>query len=173
MKDRIAHPSNNVSPVVWKQMVDKWMGAKWQDKSKKNANNQSCVQMHHATGSVSFAKYKYEQVKQTGVEPSPIDCFKKFNMSKTKDGEAKWSSERAKVLHNSDGKQWPVRCLHRRHRATFGQGWRGFILDNNLGEGDVCVFEVLRSRDIVLQVTEFHVLESAEFVNRPPFGSAR
>ncbi|TXG64426.1 hypothetical protein EZV62_011420 [Acer yangbiense] len=62
LKDRIAHPPNNVSPVVWKQMVDKWMGAKWQDKSKKNANNQSCVQMHHATGSVSFAKYKYEQV---------------------------------------------------------------------------------------------------------------
>ncbi|KAK0583438.1 hypothetical protein LWI29_036927 [Acer saccharum] len=84
----------------------------------------------------------------------------------------KWVSGSIK-LQNSDGKQWPVRCLHRRHRTTFGQVWRGFILDNNLGEGDVCVFEVLRSRDIVLQVTVFHVLESAEFVNRPPFGSAR
>ncbi|KAK3195632.1 hypothetical protein Dsin_013406 [Dipteronia sinensis] len=76
-------------------------------------------------------------------------------------------------LQISDGKQWPVRCLYRRKRATFGQGWRAFILDNNLREGDVCVFEVLRSRDIVLQVTVFRVLERAEFVNRLPFGSAR
>ncbi|KAK1559151.1 hypothetical protein Q3G72_011214 [Acer saccharum] len=76
-------------------------------------------------------------------------------------------------LQISDGKQWSVRCLYRRKRATFGQGWRSFILDNNLGEGDVCVFEVLRSRDIVLQVTVFRVQERAEFVNRLPFGSAR
>ncbi|KAK2665197.1 hypothetical protein Ddye_003771 [Dipteronia dyeriana] len=76
-------------------------------------------------------------------------------------------------LQISDGKQWPVRCLYRSKRATLGQGWRAFILDNDLGEGDVCVFEVLRSRDIVLQVTVFRILERAEFVNRLPFGSGR
>ncbi|KAK4847845.1 hypothetical protein QYF36_006454 [Acer negundo] len=92
---RIAHPPDNVSPVVWKEMVDKWMDAKCQNKSKKSPNSQKSVQMCHTAGSVSFAKYKYEQVKQTGVEPNPIDSFKKFNMSKTKDGEAKWSKEAA------------------------------------------------------------------------------
>ncbi|KAL5790805.1 hypothetical protein ACOSQ2_005693 [Xanthoceras sorbifolium] len=440
-KDRIAHPPNNVSAVVWKQMVDKWTDAKWQDKSKQNANNQSNVQMYHTTGSVPYAKYRYEQLRQNGVEPSPIECFKKFNMSKTKDGGEKWTSEKAKELHEkmefkkksvavnqdseiddwdiyrevvgtshgyvlgmgrgikaedgsckrarvarcaaletpshffkvipatledkklltkdekkiwlhdswhdfvkcysisagpndeknslnqdemkieimdfatpnspsnslknkafdkcrrssskictpqsqvkrdkpslglvlgtnrcgkcsasfetpkynpdsstqdaheeevktrfryygsasarkrkvrtnerereihtanafepanpycrvvmrpsylttmclpssfskkhfngvlgfiklqlSNGKQWPVRCIYRRQRAVFSQGWRGFMLDNNLGEGDVCVFEVLRSRDIVVKVTVFRVLKSAEFVNRPSFG---
>ncbi|KAL5855705.1 hypothetical protein ACOSQ4_005507 [Xanthoceras sorbifolium] len=98
-KDRIAHPPNNVSAVVWKQMVDKWTDAKWQDKSKQNANNQSNVQMYHTTGSVPYAKYRYEQLRQNGVEPSPIECFKKFNMSKTKDGGEKWTSEKAKELH--------------------------------------------------------------------------
>ncbi|KAL5790799.1 hypothetical protein ACOSQ2_005687 [Xanthoceras sorbifolium] len=76
-------------------------------------------------------------------------------------------------LQISNGKQWTVRCINRRQRAVFSQGWRAFILDNNLGEGDVCVFEVLRSRDIVVKVSVFRVLKSAEFVNRPSFGSAR
>ncbi|KAK3219434.1 hypothetical protein Dsin_013404 [Dipteronia sinensis] len=102
-KERIAHPPDNVSPVVWKEMVDKWMDAKWQNKSKKSSNSQKSVQMYHTTGSVSFATDKYEQVKQTGVEPSPIDCFKKFNMSKTKDGEAKWSSMKPEDVYGPGG----------------------------------------------------------------------
>ncbi|KAJ9135586.1 hypothetical protein P3X46_032753 [Hevea brasiliensis] len=70
-------------------------------------------------------------------------------------------------LQFSDGKQWPVRCLYRGGRAKLSQGWYEFTLENNLGEGDVCIFELIRSRDIVLKVTVFRVLESAGFVNRP------
>ncbi|KAH7575169.1 hypothetical protein JRO89_XS02G0057300 [Xanthoceras sorbifolium] len=69
-------------------------------------------------------------------------------------------------LQLSDGKQWPVRCLYRGCRAKLGQGWYEFTLENNLGEGDVCVFEVLKSRDVVLNVTPFRILESAESVDR-------
>ncbi|KAL5788449.1 hypothetical protein ACOSP7_005398 [Xanthoceras sorbifolium] len=69
-------------------------------------------------------------------------------------------------LQLSDGKQWPVRCLYRGCRAKLGQGWYEFTLENNLGEGDVCVFEVLKSRDVVLNVTLFRILESAESVDR-------
>ncbi|KAI9182689.1 hypothetical protein LWI28_027902 [Acer negundo] len=75
-------------------------------------------------------------------------------------------------LHLSDGKQWHVDCQYRRGRAKLGQGWYEFTLENNLGEGDVCVFEVLRSRDIVLKVTVFRVLETAESVNRVSFVSS-
>ncbi|KAJ4716403.1 B3 domain-containing transcription factor VRN1-like protein [Melia azedarach] len=71
-------------------------------------------------------------------------------------------------LQLSDGKQWPVRCLYRGGRAKFSQGWYEFTLENNLGEGDVCVFEVLRSREFVLKVTVFRVMESAGYVNRLP-----
>ncbi|XP_012069213.1 B3 domain-containing transcription factor VRN1 isoform X2 [Jatropha curcas] len=70
-------------------------------------------------------------------------------------------------LQFSDGKQWPVRCLYRGGRAKLSQGWYEFSLENNLGEGDVCVFELLRSRDIVLKVTVFRVLENAGRMNRP------
>ncbi|CAN7047737.1 unnamed protein product [Brassica oleracea var. botrytis] len=54
-------------------------------------------------------------------------------------------------------KQWPVRCLYKAGRAKFSQGWYEFTLENNLGEGDVCVFELLRTRDFVLKVTAYRV----------------
>lgn len=54
-------------------------------------------------------------------------------------------------------KQWPVRCLYKAGRAKFSQGWYEFTLENNIGEGDVCVFELLRTRDFILKVTAFRV----------------
>ncbi|KAE8721782.1 B3 domain-containing transcription factor VRN1 [Hibiscus syriacus] len=65
-----------------------------------------------------------------------------------------------------DGRQWPVRCLYRGGRAKFSQGWYEFTLENNLGEGDVCVFELLRSREFVLKVTVFRVMEGAGLTYR-------
>ena len=56
-------------------------------------------------------------------------------------------------------KQWPVRCLYKAGRAKFSQGWYEFTVENNLGEGDVCAFELLRTRDFVLKVTAFRVNE--------------
>jgi hypothetical protein len=70
-------------------------------------------------------------------------------------------------LQLPDGKQWPVRCLYRGGRAKFSQGWYEFTLENNLGEGDVCVFELLKSRDVVLKVTVFRVLEDGGLMNHP------
>ncbi|TXG72813.1 hypothetical protein EZV62_001392 [Acer yangbiense] len=55
--------------------------------------------MHHTTSSIPIAKYRYEQVKTTGIEPSPIECFKMFHMSKTKDGGKEWASEKAEALY--------------------------------------------------------------------------
>ncbi|KAK1559681.1 hypothetical protein Q3G72_017220 [Acer saccharum] len=75
-------------------------------------------------------------------------------------------------LQLSDGKQWPVHCQYRGGRAKLAKGWYEFTLENNLGEGDVCVFEMLRLRDIVLKVTVFRVLETAESVNRVSFASS-
>lgn len=62
-------------------------------------------------------------------------------------------------LQSTDGKQWPVRCLYRGGRAKLSQGWYDFSLENNLEEGDVCVFELMRAREVVLQVTVFRVVE--------------
>ncbi|GLT86317.1 hypothetical protein SLE2022_044620 [Rubroshorea leprosula] len=68
-------------------------------------------------------------------------------------------------LELPNGKQWPVRCLYRGGRAKFSQGWYEFTLENNLGEGDVCVFELLKTREFVLKVTVFRVTGSAEVMN--------
>lgn len=62
-------------------------------------------------------------------------------------------------LQLSDGRQWPVRCLYKGGRAKFSQGWYEFTLENNLGEGDVCVFEMVNARELILKVTAFRVLD--------------
>ena len=40
-------------------------------------------------------------------------------------------------------------------------------LENNLGEGDVCVFELLKMKEVVLKVTVFCVLEDEGLINQP------
>ncbi|KAI4342159.1 hypothetical protein MLD38_026813 [Melastoma candidum] len=50
-------------------------------------------------------------------------------------------------LQNPDGRQWSVRCLYRGGRARLSQGWYDFSLQNNLAEGDVCVFELIKARE--------------------------
>ncbi|XP_050263972.1 B3 domain-containing transcription factor VRN1-like [Quercus robur] len=39
----------------------------------------------------------------------------------------------------------------------FGKGWVAFSKDNNLEEGDVCVFEVIERKPVVLSVLIFHM----------------
>ncbi|KAK3183738.1 hypothetical protein Dsin_031024 [Dipteronia sinensis] len=39
------------------------------------------------------------KVKTTGIEPSPIECFKMFHMSKTKNSGKEWTSEQTEALH--------------------------------------------------------------------------
>lgn len=68
-------------------------------------------------------------------------------------------------LQSTDGKQWPVRCLYRGGRAKLSQGWYDFALENNLEEGDVCVFELMRAREVVLQVTVFRVVEEGDLLS--------
>ena len=44
--------------------------------------------------------YLNMQLDKTGIEPSPIDVFRKFHVSKSKEGEPEyWTSEKAKDLH--------------------------------------------------------------------------
>ncbi|XP_021287250.1 B3 domain-containing transcription factor VRN1-like isoform X3 [Herrania umbratica] len=70
------------------------------------------------------------------------------------------------TLQVSEGKKWPVRCIHVDGHLKFCKGWAEFVLDNNLDEGDVCVFELISTQEIVLKVTIFRVLEDAGPVNK-------
>ncbi|GFP80959.1 B3 domain-containing protein os01g0723500 [Phtheirospermum japonicum] len=42
------------------------------------------------------------------------------------------------------GKRWSVRCIVNR-RATVTGGWKGFVQDNGLKVGDVCIFQVVNN----------------------------
>ncbi|XWS67971.1 hypothetical protein CRYUN_Cryun04dG0050300 [Craigia yunnanensis] len=70
------------------------------------------------------------------------------------------------TLKVSEGKKWPVQCIYGNDSLKFSKGWAEFVLDNNLDEGDVCVFELINTKEIVLKVTIFRVLEDAVAVNQ-------
>ena len=41
----------------------------------------------------------------------------------------------------------------------FGKGWVAFSKENNLEEGDACVFEVIKRKLVVLSVSIFHMID--------------
>ncbi|KAB1199850.1 B3 domain-containing transcription factor VRN1 [Morella rubra] len=65
-------------------------------------------------------------------------------------------------LRTSNGKQWDVSCRFRDHSTSamkLGQGWYIFVRDNNLEEGDVCVFELIKGTPVILlEVSIFRVI---------------
>ncbi|KAK2381988.1 B3 domain-containing transcription factor VRN1 [Trifolium repens] len=73
-----------------------------------------------------------------------------------------------KLQISDGGKQWSVRCLYKDGKAKLSQGWFEFALENNLGEGDVCVFELVAADEVVLQVTFFRITEDEGLLSPPP-----
>lgn len=66
------------------------------------------------------------------------------------------------VLQTPDFKCWLVRCNFHNKRGRLGQGWHNFVVENDLHEGDVCVFELIKSTDMMLlKVTIFRLSSSA------------
>lgn len=53
----------------------------------------------------------------------------------------------------STGEDWPIKCTWVNGSAMLTTGWHQFVLDNRLEEGDVCIFELIKTVDIVLKVT--------------------
>ncbi|KAL5544945.1 hypothetical protein UlMin_008729 [Ulmus minor] len=68
-------------------------------------------------------------------------------------------------LQNQNGKQWGVRCWFRTNSSfgkQIGGGWSAFSEDNNLEEGDVCVFELIKKgKNPVLRVWIYRTDEYA------------
>jgi len=58
------------------------------------------------------------------------------------------------TLRYSDG-SWLVKLLRtlRDHQACFSAGWTAFARENCLRVGDVCMFELIDSNDVVFQVS--------------------
>ncbi|XP_057965090.1 B3 domain-containing transcription factor VRN1 isoform X2 [Malania oleifera] len=63
-------------------------------------------------------------------------------------------------LQVSDGRQWHVRCIHKRGIVNkLSKGWSAFVLENGLEEGDVCVFELIKTKEVALKVAIFRAVE--------------
>ncbi|KAI9182261.1 hypothetical protein LWI28_023674 [Acer negundo] len=61
-------------------------------------------------------------------------------------------------LHDRDGKEWSVELSRYRPKGGGGDlkhGWTKFSKEKNLNEGDICMFELIRKKNIVLKVSVF------------------
>lgn len=69
-------------------------------------------------------------------------------------------------LQNADGKQWEVCCAFNLLKSPGAmrivKGYIEFRTDNNLSEGDHCVFELINQVPIVLKVTIFRAVDFAD-----------
>ncbi|KAL5788447.1 hypothetical protein ACOSP7_005396 [Xanthoceras sorbifolium] len=60
-------------------------------------------------------------------------------------------------LQVSEGREWPVQIAWRYWGGPdLTRGWARFLKDNNLKKDDICVFELIRKKDILLKVSVFH-----------------
>jgi hypothetical protein len=46
-------------------------------------------------------------------------------------------------------------------QISFNDGWKNFVMDNNLKPGDVCVFELTKSTGVSFQVVVFRATEQS------------
>ncbi|KAJ4963153.1 hypothetical protein NE237_023092 [Protea cynaroides] len=65
-------------------------------------------------------------------------------------------------LSISDGRKWMVRCILSQWKAFMSRGWPKFVQDNQLEEGDCCVFELSKAKGLELKISIFRVVEDAE-----------
>ncbi|KAJ6707766.1 B3 DOMAIN-CONTAINING TRANSCRIPTION FACTOR VRN1-LIKE [Salix viminalis] len=57
-------------------------------------------------------------------------------------------------LEVSNGRYWPVQILQHEHQlVTLTKGWSQFVGENDLVEGDVCTFELVKGNGCALKVT--------------------
>lgn len=57
-----------------------------------------------------------------------------------------------------------MKCTNKNGNARLTEGWCKFAKENNLLEGDVCIFELIPTKDTVVKVTVFPVRKT-DFAN--------
>jgi len=65
-------------------------------------------------------------------------------------------------LQNSDGKQWAVFCVPNTVGSSsmrIVKGFTYFVTDNDLSHRDYCVYELIKKKPVVLEVTMFRAVD--------------
>ncbi|KAJ7982706.1 B3 domain-containing protein [Quillaja saponaria] len=65
---------------------------------------------------------------------------------------SKYLPHKENIKLQVDGKQWPARLCPASSGKVILAGWADFVRDNNLKNGDVCVFEMISWKEVVLDV---------------------
>lgn len=70
-------------------------------------------------------------------------------------------------FEDSDGKQWDIRCVSETNKNfRIGKGCNEFFRDISLKAGDVCLFELIKRKDLVLKVSVLRAAEYAAMVHQ-------
>ncbi|KAL5078468.1 hypothetical protein RYX36_017452 [Vicia faba] len=119
--------------------------------------------------SESHGKHAYQRVEVVAHEFNPENPFFRTKMNKGRYPYApshfakKYLKPDVPIkLQNADGKQWEVSCAFNIPKFPGAlrilKGYFEFHRDNNLSEGDHCVFELIKQMPVVLKVTMFRAL---------------
>ncbi|XP_016501194.1 B3 domain-containing protein REM16-like [Nicotiana tabacum] len=93
--------------------------------------------------------------------PQFVKCLKGYNVNKSCfiyvpkplcEQLSESANKTTVVLSNSEGKQWKVNCILQKGYHAFCGGWKQFVKDNKLKEGDVCVFQLVNTNELKVSV---------------------
>ncbi|XP_019262063.1 PREDICTED: B3 domain-containing protein Os11g0197600-like [Nicotiana attenuata] len=93
--------------------------------------------------------------------PQFVKCLKSYNVNKScfiyvPKSFCEQLSESANkttvILSNSEGKKWKVNFVLQKGYHAFCGGWKQFVKDNKLKEGDVCVFQLVNTNELKVSV---------------------
>ncbi|KAJ3678138.1 hypothetical protein LUZ60_001941 [Juncus effusus] len=69
-------------------------------------------------------------------------------------------TETAEATLHYMGRKWNAMYIYRKERKQIGStGWKSFVKDNNLQEGDVCLFELLKDKNEIISF-RVHLLKN-------------
>ncbi|WCJ35345.1 B3 domain-containing protein Os12g0592300 [Euphorbia peplus] len=128
------------------------------DMSRTVTENQACVRMIAALDEERAAK------SFSSVFPNFVRSMKKFNISGsyTLKIPHKFSATHLPdckteiILRNSEGEHWSVNSVpdsKGRKLHTFCGGWMAFVRDNNVKMGDICIFELVSTYEMVVHIS--------------------
>ncbi|XP_074351556.1 B3 domain-containing transcription factor VRN1-like [Apium graveolens] len=86
------------------------------------------------------------------VRPSFVDRRSQVDIKRAFAQRHMRREQNFKVNLQVEGRSWEVMCSVRRDRCRFARGWKQFAEDNLLSVGDICVFELVNTAQLLLNV---------------------
>ncbi|XP_057847033.2 putative B3 domain-containing protein Os03g0621600 [Cryptomeria japonica] len=107
------------------------------------SSSQKCMTMESAASFKSDKPF-YKMV----MKPWNLDHYIKFGKRESQQYLIQLPNPKSEVvLLNGESKEWKVKCIIKADMPIFSGGWRCFVRDNKIKEGDTCIFEQLNNNE--------------------------